>query len=324
MDSSRYRKNRQEKIQNVYKLLGINYFEQAKDFKQYYVPRDDLSELDDLIALLKNGKRNVKILFSGNNGAGVTAEMNRLIFRLKRTHYTFYISAFQDLNIFDIDYRDLLSLIFVNLLEKLVKSSIIFKQLDACEIVIDFLSDVYELPYTTSISLNNYLLQSINKIREKLKLDEKWRHKIREKLFTPFRSPLLKLIDLYIYILLSKRKRMVIVCIDDFSKLEINKLEKFFNSYIYDLLEPNCKMVLAAPSEFAHNPAYHKIFEHIITIPELNYKNNGTLEEIIRRRTDNEILSDEELNEIVETNPKNINELITITKQILNTKMQNL
>jgi len=107
LDSSRYRKNRQEKIQHIYELLGKNYFEQAKDFKQYYVPRDDLSELDDLIALLKKGKRNVKILFSGNNGAGVTAEMNRLIFRLKRTHYTFYISAFQNINIFDIDYRNL-------------------------------------------------------------------------------------------------------------------------------------------------------------------------------------------------------------------------
>jgi Cdc6-like AAA superfamily ATPase len=311
-------------LSDVYDIFDPQEALSGETLKEYYVRRD--SPIDRHANALRSSRRPLKYLFVGSRGNGKSTELNRLS-ELLEDHLLIVPFSIRDkLNLYDIEYSDILLIIAAEIFEKVLEivelSSKLSDYLDSwSEKVIE-----NEKSLGLSAEAKAGFAAFVFNITGKMKTEASTRE-VTRKVIQPQLSDLIYAVNKIITEAEGKLDKNILVIIDDLDKVNLEKGEELFYKHGAELTSPICRIIYTIPQPLLFSNKIRQIvlqyFDGRIDLGNINiYDRNGELDpegcelmkQVALKRMDESLISKDALNLAVKYSAGVMTEFIRIIR----------
>jgi len=293
---------------DAFNKLGLQ-LKERKIFDAYYVSRDDspVAELKQRI-LMDNSPS--KILFTGHRASGKTTELRRLMFMLENDYFVVYFSAMDELELADIDYKDVLLSMVLQTLRSIEERKIRISK----DIVEDMLQLLKQLSgelvvsrveqKTRGFDIGAKLRALVAEIGGRYKSETVSRSEIR-KTAERLIQDVLQRFDSLIAELQQRVKKPLLIIVDDLEKADLALAEEIFYKHADTLARPICKAIFTIPVSLIYAPCWRQVEmnflapPHILPLKSVKKKDGSVnseavnfLKSIVLKRVSSELFED--------------------------------
>ena len=321
------------------------------EFEEFYVTvdaeRDNfLSRATELKINLEkeNIKGNIKILFAGHRGSGKSTELNRLIKDIGSTTFIVKFSVFEELDVVDLNYIDLVMVMMEQLAYQAEKSDLIDKNSKNLEKIKNWLADVtdikveetgYMLDAKAGVKADKGILSSLIGLIAEFKAVIKaassnkteYRLKIEKKI-----ALLTKYCNLMINEItqnLKKQGKKLLIVIEDIDKVEIPRAHEIFFEHSGILYELNVRIIFTVSIVVLATHYRADITDRfkIVNLPMLKTtdmdgnkfdKGYEVINEIVKRRADLSLFAEGVLEKMIERSGGVLKDLFAMIEDAAN------
>ncbi|MBC8521636.1 MAG: AAA family ATPase [Methanomicrobia archaeon] len=215
----------------------------GEKLREYYVNRE--SPVKRLSGILKTTKKPLKYLFVGSRGNGKSTELNKLSELVKEELFIVPFSIKDRLNLFDVEYADILLVIGAEIYDKVSEQIELSKELDEylnswSETVVERVDEKQK-----GIGLGAGFTAIVN-LSGKIKTQVTTREITRD-IIKPRMSDLIDAINKIIVDAEEKLGKQLLIIIDDLDKVNLEKAEELFYMHGAELTQPICKVIYTIP-----------------------------------------------------------------------------
>jgi len=269
----------------------------------------------------------LKILFVGSRGNGKSTELNRLSELVSDTLFIVSFSIKDKLNLFDVDYADILLIIATEIYESV--SDKLSKQLK------DYLDGWSEKIVERVKEKQGGLefgagFRAIVNLAGKVKTQATTREVTRE-VMKPRLSDLIDAINKIIIDAERELGKRILVIIDDLDKMNLEMSEELFYKHGVELTQPTCKIIYTIPQPLLFSnkirPIVLHYFDGRVELPNIKVKKrNGEVDpdgykvmrEVALRRMEEDLITEEAMNEAIKSSGGILTEFIRIIRGAAN------
>jgi AAA+ ATPase superfamily predicted ATPase len=304
----------------------------TEELPSFYVDRVEVrKELYRMKTLLSRSYP-CKILLTGHRGVGKSSAMTCLTQDLNNgDHFVIRFSAFDRLDLVDIDYVDIVFLIALQIIEECreqrVNISKLSGQLERWSneietVVEDTQANKLEVEAKIEVTPPNlgwltWPVKALLAVGSKISKEQVTRQKIRQHVLPRF-SELLQIIDSLQQEVFQETRKRVVCIIDGTDKVSVEAAENLFYRNGQNLGSMQCSVVYTFPIALRHSPNFGQIkpyFSEVVTlanfkvyernnlasIQDFSYQTPGKqlLREVITRRVDHQLFTDNALQKLV-------------------------
>lgn len=247
---------------DAFNRLGLQ-LKEKKNFDAYYVPREDSPVVELRQRILMDDSPS-KVLFTGHRASGKTTELRRLMFMSEDDYFVVYFSAMDELELADIDYKDVLLLMVLQTLRSIEERGIeigedivedmhlLLKQLSG-ELVVSRVEQK-----TRGFDIGGKLRALVAEIGGRYKSETVTRSDIR-KTAEHLIQDVLQRFDLLIAELQQKVEKPLLIIVDDLEKADLALAEKIFYKHAATLARPGCKVIFTVPVSLIYAPSWRQV-----------------------------------------------------------------
>ncbi|MDI6792725.1 MAG: hypothetical protein QME81_07660 [bacterium] len=303
----------------------------AKELPGYFVERP-WGSLNVMETYLRGANEPVKILFTGHRGSGKSTELRKLSSLLENTFFIVSLSIDKDLDLFDIKHIDVILAMALKLLQKAYNEGIKIKE-DILQDVFDWLTKeiikemVIEIPQDVTLSANLNLLAL--KIEGKLGSETLSRTVMREKI-APRLSELMEKINTTIREIEEITGKKVLIITEDMDKTDISSARHLFFDHGSSLSKINSRVIYTFPISLRYSKDFPQVahnFDMHFVLPNVKISNKQgvsdpigykTLKEVILRRIEEDLITEEALDEVIQFSGGLMRELVRLIQGAAN------
>jgi hypothetical protein len=278
----------------------------GETLKEYYVRRE--SPIDRHANALRSSRRPLKYLFVGSRGNGKSTELNRLS-ELLEDHLLIVPFSIRDkLNLYDIEYSDILLIIAAEIYEKVSEnvelSSKLSDYLDSWSEKIVQKENILGLSGEVKTGFSAFVLNITGKMKT-----EATTRRVTRKVIQPQLSDLIYAVNKIIIEAEERLDKNILVIIDDLDKVNLQKGEELFYEHGTELTSPICRIIYTIPQPLLFSNKIRQIvlqyFDGRIDLGNINiYDRNGQLDpegcelmkQVALKRMDQSLISKDALN----------------------------
>ncbi|AET65116.1 AAA family ATPase [Methanothrix harundinacea] len=311
-------------LSEIYDIFDPQEALSGETLKEYYVRRE--SPIDRHANALRSSGRPLKYLFVGSRGNGKSTELNRLSEILEDDLLIVPFSIRDKLNLYDIEYSDILLIIAAEIYERVSEnvelSSKLSDYLDSwSEKVIE-----NEKSYGLSAEAKAGFAAFVFNITGKMKTEASTRE-VTRKVIQPQLSDLIYAVNKIIIEAEEKLDKNILVIIDDLDKVNLEKGEELFYKHGAELTSPICRIIYTIPQPLLFSNKIRQIvlqyFDGRIDLGNINiYNRNGELDpegcdlmkQVALKRMDESLISKDALNLAVKYSAGVMTEFIRIIR----------
>lgn len=311
-------------LSDVYDIFDPQEALIGETLKEYYVRRE--SPIDRHANALRSSRRPLKYLFVGSRGNGKSTELNRLTELLEEDLLIVPFSIRDKLNLYDIEYSDILLIIAAEIYEKVSEevklSSKLSDYLDSwSEKVIE-----NEKSLGLSAEAKAGFAAFVFNITGKMKTEASTRE-VTRKVIQPQLSDLIYAVNKIITEAEEKLDKNILVIIDDLDKVNLEKGEELFYKHGAELTSPICRIIYTLPQPLLFSNKIRQIvlqyFDGRIDLGNINiYNRNGQLDldgcelmkQVALKRMDDSLILKDALNLAVKYSAGVMTEFIRIIR----------
>jgi hypothetical protein len=284
-----------------------------EDLDNYFIerPRGSLREME---TYLRAEEETVKILFTGHRGSGKSTELSKLSFLLEDKFFIVNFSIAESLNLYDLSYVDVILVTALKLMQRAHESGVKINEL-LLQNIFDWLNNeitkekVIEIPAGANLSANVNLLAL--KIESKFGGEIVTRTIMRENLEKRL-SELMEKINLTIKEIERKKGKRVLIIVEDIDKTDLVRARHLFFEHASSLSKINSKVIYTFPIALRYSNDFQQItrdLKHFV-LPNVkirdrqgNRNDEGymLLKEVILKRMEENLMTEEALDEIIES-----------------------
>lgn len=311
-------------LSDVYDIFDPQEALSGEKLREYYVRRE--SPIDRHANALRSSKRPLKYLFVGSRGNGKSTELNRLSGLLKDDPLIVPFSIRDKLNLYDIEYSDILLIIaaeiYENVSENLKLSSELSDYLDSWSEKI--IENEKRLGFSGEVKtgFSAFVLNLTGKMKT-----EATTRQVTRKVIQPQLSDLVHAVNNIIFEAEEKLDKKILVIIDDLDKVNLEKGEELFYKHGAELTSPICRIIYTIPQPLLFSNKIRQIvlqyFDGRIDLGNINiYDRNGKLDlegcvlmkQVALKRMDDSLISKDALNLAVKYSAGVMTEFIRIIR----------
>lgn len=302
---------------DAYNALSLDkeLLEDKKKYDAYYVLREN-SPIENLKAKIRMDKAYSKILYTGHRKSGKSTELYRLIHDIKDEYFIVFFSVFDELEVSDIKYVDLLLMTALKLCSEAIKESVPFDEDSVVELnkwLIQMSSEVTKSRVeekSKGKGLVAKLKLLIVEIGADFQTDFSSRVEIRERL-EPRTTEVIEEINIITEKIRQSVGKEPIVIIDDLDHVDPDIVWKIFYGYTKSLTRPDCKILFTVPISLIYKREFARIerdFPIREVLPLIKTRNEDgsdnkegldCLKEIILRRVSEDLFEKTALNHLL-------------------------
>jgi hypothetical protein len=227
-------------LSDVYDIFDPQESLRGDKLREYYVKRE--SPVKSLADILSSEKP-LKYLFVGSRGNGKSTELNRLSELVNDKLFVVSFSIKDKLNLFDVDYADILLVIATEIYESVSDklSAKLKHYLDAwSEKIVERVKEKQKgLEFGAGFSA---IVNLAGKVKTQVTTREVTRDVMKPRL-----SDLIDAINRIIFDAEKELGKKILVIIDDLDKVNLEKGEELFYKHGAELTQPVCKIIYTIP-----------------------------------------------------------------------------
>jgi len=231
-------------LSDVYDIFDPQEALAGEKLKEYYVRRE--SPIDRHANALRSSRRPLKYLFVGSRGNGKSTELNRLSGLLKDDLLIVPFSIRDKLNLYDIEYSDILLIIAAeiheNVSENVKLSSELSGYLDSWSEKILENEKCLGFSGEVKTGFSAFVLNLTGKMKT-----EATTRQVTRKVIQPQLSDLVYAVNKIITEAEEKLDKNILVIIDDLDKVNLEKGEELFYKHGAELTSPICRIIYTIP-----------------------------------------------------------------------------
>lgn len=308
-------------LQEGIKLFDPKKTLEGEDLKKYYIQRGSTATKEIKIYLL--GAEDSKILFSGHRGSGKSTELNRLSSEIEAEYKDLILVKYSIesvLDTYDLEISDILFTMVSQVYKKIQEKSIPVDKVVLEELenyVKEVTKEVEEID-DTGLDLYAKLKLLFFGASAKYKTEVITRKKIREQL-KPRIGKLIEILNLMVMQAKLNKKKVLIV-IDGLDHPSTEVARKIFDDYGFILAQPKCSIIYTIPISLVYTSTFQnilQIFDYKVILPNVNVTSeNGfkILKEVIAKRLNTNLLTEEALEEVIKKSGGVMRELIGMVR----------
>ena len=302
---------------------------QGEWLERFYVPRPPDSRIDMLRhALLSDKSEDDKTLFSGQQGAGETTELNRLAQALQDTHVVIFVNAEEALNLGDVHYTDLLVTLGLAVYREARRWGVPADDKQAENLLFWYTEQILEEDETAR--LRSEVAGEVNlgvvRFGTRLAQEAPFRKTVRARAEARLSDLITRLNEL----LISLRKRFgrrILVIVDGVDK--IYNLRQAADLFLYGsnaLSAPACRIIYTVPFPLFYSPDFQQVrqqFHRNHLLPNVKTRNRDSspyapgqemLREVILRRMGEQLITPEALERLIHASGGLLRELLRLAR----------
>ncbi|HPE63724.1 MAG TPA: AAA family ATPase [Methanothrix sp.] len=252
----------------------------GEKLKEYYVRRE--SPIDRHANALRSSRRPLKYLFVGSRGNGKSTELNRLSELLENDLLIVPFSIRDKLNLYDIEYSDILLIIAAEVYEKVSENVELSSKLsDYLDLWSEKLIES-EKRLGLSAEAKAGFAAFVFNITGKMKTEASTRQVTRT-VIQPQLSDLIYAVNKIIIEAEEELEKNILVIIDDLDKVNLKKGEELFYEHGAELTSPICRIIYTIPQPLLFSNKIRQIvlqyFDGRIDLGNINiYDRHGKLD----------------------------------------------
>ena len=241
-----------------------------QELQDYFVERA-MSPLQELALLLRHTGRPQKILFTGHRGSGKSTELAKLTSLLKDQFFVVDYSVKNVLNLFDVNYVDVLFSLAARLIRAATERQVEVKE-ELLRHILDFTKEVSKevvIEKRGEASVGAELKFYVAKLEGKVGKEATTRTLVREKV-EPRLSDLLENVDLLSREIERATGRRVLVIVEDLDKADLARARELFCGHAPSLTSPGCSIIYTFPTALRHDNDFIQIrqnFSEPVVLP---------------------------------------------------------
>ena len=311
-------------LSDVYDIFDPQEALSGDKFREYYVKRE--SPVKSLADILSSEKP-LKYLFVGSRGNGKSTELNRLSELMKDKLFVVSFSIKDKLNLFDVDYADILLVIATEIYERVSDklSAKLKHYLDAwSEKIVERVKEKQKgLEFGAGFS-------AIVNLAGKVKTQVTTREVTRE-VMTPRLSDLIDAINRIIIDAEKELGKKILVIIDDLDKVNLKKGEELFYEHGAELTQPVCKIIYTIPQPLLFSNKIRQIilqyFDgrkelHNINVNhrngEVDHSGYKVMREVALMRMEEDLITEGAMAEAIKSSAGILTELVRLIRDAAN------
>lgn len=295
---------------------------------EYFSVERSHSPIEEIQILLESTDRPEKFLFSGHRGSGKSTELARLTNRLGDEFRIVEFSVMRQLDLFELQYVDVLLGLALELAELATEEDIDVKE-SVLEHVFQFARDVTEEVQVeehdgaeVGASLNAFAAS----LSAKLRAEDVTRRTVREKVSR--RIPeLLESIELLTKEIERATGQQLLVVIDDIDKVDLATAKSMFYEHASTLSEPPLSIIYTFPMPLRHDNSFQQVrnsFPNVNVLPNIKTQNRDgspfepgleTTEHIVTKRLEPHLIEDGALDELARLSSGVPRQLVVLVRQ---------
>ncbi len=311
-------------LSEVYDIFDPQEALSGEKLKEYYVRRE--SPIDRHANALRSSRRPLKYLFVGSRGNGKSTELNRLSELLKDYLLIVPFSIRDKLNLYDIEYSDILLIVAAKIYEKV--SEIVELSSKLSDYLDSWSEKVIEKEESLGLSAEAKagFAAFVFNITGKMKTEASTRE-VTRKVIQPQLSDLIYAVNKIITEAEEKLDKRILVIIDDLDKVNLEKGEELFYKHGAELTSPICRIIYTIPQPLLFSNKIRQIvlqyFDGRIDLGNINiYDRHGELDpegcdlmkQVALKRMDDSLISKDALNLAVKYSAGVMTEFIRIIR----------
>ncbi|MBL7117289.1 MAG: AAA family ATPase [Candidatus Syntrophoarchaeum sp.] len=299
----------------------------GEKLREYYVNRE--SPVKRLSGILKTTKKPLKYLFVGSRGNGKSTELNKLSELVKEELFIVPFSIKDRLNLFDVEYADILLVIGAEIYDKVSEQIELSKELDEylnswSETVVERVDEKQK-----GIGLGAGFTAIVN-LSGKIKTQVTTREITRD-IIKPRMSDLIDAINKIIVDAEEKLGKQLLIIIDDLDKVNLEKAEELFYMHGAELTQPICKVIYTIPQPLLFSNKIrqivlqyfdgHEVLGNIKVHDKnsnLNSESCEVMKDVALRRMSEDLITEEALVTAIEFSGGILTEFMRIIKDAAN------
>ena len=311
-------------LSEVYDIFDPQEALSGDTLREYYVKRE--SPVKSLADILSSEKP-LKYLFVGSRGNGKSTELNRLSELVNGKLFVVSFSIKDKLNLFDVDYADILLVIATEIYESVSDklSAKLKHYLDAwSEKIVERVKEKQKgLEFGAGFS-------AIVNLAGKVKTQVTTREVTRE-VMTPRLSDLIDAINRIIIDAEKELGKKILVIIDDLDKVNLEKGEELFYKHGAELTQPFCKIIYTIPQPLLFSNKIRQIvlqyFDgrkdlHNINVNhrngEIDHGGYKVMRDVALRRMEEDLIAEEAMAEAIKSSAGILTELVRLIRDAAN------
>jgi len=298
-----------------------------QELRDYFVTRP-MSPLEDLSILLQDTTAPQKVLFTGHRGSGKSTELAKLTQELQEQFFIIHYSIKSTLNLFDLNYVDVVLSLGLELIREATAQQVKVKQ-EVLSHILDFTKEITKEVETgvkeqanVGAELNLYVV----KLSSKLGAEDATRTIVREKVQTRL-SDLLESVDLLSREVEKNTGRRILVIVEDLDKIDTDTAKELFYGYTTLLLAPSVSVIYSFPTALLRDNNFMQMklnFSDIYILPNLKTRFRdgepdeeglARLRDILTKRVEEKLFTSEALTALAELSSGIPRELITLARR---------
>lgn len=295
---------------------------------KFYVSRPPDDPMSRLKFQLLSSTKFDKILFTGLRGTGKSTELNRLSIDLQEEFFVVYYSIQSFLDVFDLEYTDLLFSMAALLYQQAVEQDIELKK----RLSEDIILWLKKMISTTSVQVDEKdltprkITSFFSAFLSEIRFSHLLRMEVRKHLQLNL-STLIKNINQIIMEIEMSTSKSVLMIIDDLDKINLKVAENLFAENGTILTQPQCKIIYNTPAVFYYHPNTRLIditfdniyYLHNIKIQTINGEKSveglSFLKEVILKRIPQNLINPDALDKAVYMSGGNLRELLRLIQR---------
>lgn len=280
------------------------------ELEQFSVDRSN-SPVEGIRILFEVSDRPEKLLFSGHRGSGKSTELARLRRRLSDDFRVIEFSVMNELDLFELQYVDVLLGLALELAELATEEDLDVKE-EVLEEVFHFTREVtkeVQLEEREGADVNAKLNAYVVSLSSKLKAEDVTRRTVRETITRRISDLLdsIRLLTKEIERVIGKR---LLVVIDDIDKVDLATAKSMFHEHASTLSEPPLSIIYTYPMPLRHDNSFQQVknsFPNEEFLPNIKTQNRDgepfepglqTTEKIVTKRLEDDLIEEDALDEM--------------------------
>ncbi len=308
------------------------------EWMAFYVPRPEESSIDPLRDELElDPSERDKTLFTGPRGSGKSTELNRLAEALRETHLVVSFTVENQLNLGDVNYADLLVLLGLKVFEAAQAAGVEGENEKLQALRYWYEEHIFEEDKVRR--LDSEVGTEVNALIAKFSLKMSTDAPQRERIRATAQSHLADLLGRLNELLQEFRKRVgkrILVLVDGLDKVyDTNQVRDLFLQGANALLEPECRILYTIPFSLFYSNDFSQVrmsFPRFYALPNVKLyirPERGEqpkqrydpgwemLREVLYRRMDPSLLTEEATDYLIHLSGGVIRELISLARSSL-------
>jgi len=311
-------------LSDVYDIFDPQEALSGDKLREYYVKRE--SPVKSIADILSSEKP-LKYLFVGSRGNGKSTELNRLSELVADKLFVVSFSIKDKLNLFDVDYADILLVIATEIYESVSDklSAELTDYLDAwSEKIVERVKEKQKgLKFGAGF-------RAIVNLAGKVKTQVTTREVTRD-VMKPRLSDLIDAINKIIIDAEKELGKKILVIIDDLDKVNLEKGEELFYMHGAELTQPVCKIIYTIPQPLLFSNKIRQIISqyfdgrkdlHNINVNhrngEVDRSGYEVMREVALRRMEEDLITEEAMAEAIKSSAGILTELVRLIRDSAN------